>query len=253
MPDELTDMLRVVREAPAAVVRRRARGCSIGSTGRICWSRCCRARNSARQLDGARPLRTAAPANRRAPARSAACSRGSCRSSARRARWPRSSIWRSVSGSPGRARAIRRRRSCRSAISSTASTAAAKSRAARRRPSSRSAASPRCLHAEFSGVLPSIRLDWAETLSQFDESPSLRRLGSLARWGEIPYIDRYRMQAFADWLFSRINADRAARRIADERRRADVPAARQPTRRSDASSPAGCRGPSPCGRACGCR
>ena len=64
-----------------------------------------------------------------------------------------------------------------------------------------------CLHAEFSGVLPSIRLDWAETLSQFDEAvPTLRRLGSLARWGEIPYVDRYQMQAFVDWLFSRINA-----------------------------------------------
>jgi hypothetical protein len=62
-----------------------------------------------------------------------------------------------------------------------------------------------CLHAEFSGVLPSIRLDWAETLSQFDEAPTLRRLGSLARWGEIPYTDRYQMQAFVDWLFSRIN------------------------------------------------
>jgi hypothetical protein len=62
-----------------------------------------------------------------------------------------------------------------------------------------------CLHAGFSGVLPSIRLDWAETLSQFDESPNLRRLGALARWGEIPYLDRYRIQAFADWLFSRIN------------------------------------------------
>jgi hypothetical protein len=64
-----------------------------------------------------------------------------------------------------------------------------------------------CLHAEFSAVLPSIRLDWAETLSQFDEAaPTLRRLGSLARWGELPYVDRYQMQAFVDWLFSRINA-----------------------------------------------
>jgi hypothetical protein len=64
-----------------------------------------------------------------------------------------------------------------------------------------------CLHAELSNVLPSIRLDWAETLSQFDEvAPTLRRLGSLARWGEIPYVDRFQMQAFVDWLFSRINA-----------------------------------------------
>jgi hypothetical protein len=63
-----------------------------------------------------------------------------------------------------------------------------------------------CLHAGFSSVLPSIRLDWAETLSQFDEAPTLRRLGALARWGEIPYADRYRIQGLADWLFSRINA-----------------------------------------------
>lgn len=62
-----------------------------------------------------------------------------------------------------------------------------------------------CLHAAFSEVLPSIRLDWAEVLSQFDQAPSLRRLGSLARWGEIGYADRYRMQAFADWLFARVN------------------------------------------------
>jgi hypothetical protein len=55
-------------------------------------------------------------------------------------------------------------------------------------------------------VLPSIRLDWAETLSQFDEAPTLRRLSALVRWGEIPYIDRYQMQSFVDWLFSRINA-----------------------------------------------
>jgi hypothetical protein len=63
-----------------------------------------------------------------------------------------------------------------------------------------------CLHAGFSAVLPSIRLDWAETLSQFDEAPSLRRLGALARWAEIPYLDRYRLQGLADWLFSRVNA-----------------------------------------------
>ncbi|MGE3511746.1 MAG: hypothetical protein AB7N65_23005, partial [Vicinamibacterales bacterium] len=63
-----------------------------------------------------------------------------------------------------------------------------------------------CVHAAFSGVLPSVRLDWAETLSQFDESPSLRRLSALARWGEVPYVERYRMQAFVDWLFARVNA-----------------------------------------------
>lgn len=63
-----------------------------------------------------------------------------------------------------------------------------------------------CLHAELSAVAPSIRLDWAESLSQFDQAPSLRRLGSLARWGEIGYTERYRLQAYVDWLFARVNA-----------------------------------------------
>jgi len=63
-----------------------------------------------------------------------------------------------------------------------------------------------CLHAEFSGVLPSIRLDWAETLSEFDAAPNLRNLGSLARWSEIGYIDRRQMQSYVDWLFAQIDA-----------------------------------------------
>lgn len=62
-----------------------------------------------------------------------------------------------------------------------------------------------CLHAEFSGVLPSIRLDWAETLSEFDAAPNLRNLGSLARWSEIGYIDRRQMQSYVDWLFAQID------------------------------------------------
>lgn len=62
-----------------------------------------------------------------------------------------------------------------------------------------------CLHAEFSGVLPSIRLDWAETLSEFDVAPNLRNLGSLARWSEIGYIDRRQMQSYVDWLFAQID------------------------------------------------
>ncbi len=61
-----------------------------------------------------------------------------------------------------------------------------------------------CLHAEFSAVLPSIRLDWAENLSEFDEPPPLRNLASLPRWGEIGYVDRRQMQAYVDWLFGQI-------------------------------------------------
>jgi len=61
-----------------------------------------------------------------------------------------------------------------------------------------------CLHAEFSAVLPSIRLDWAERLSEYDDAPALRNLASLPRWSEIDYVDRKQMQAYADWLFDQI-------------------------------------------------
>ncbi len=63
-----------------------------------------------------------------------------------------------------------------------------------------------CLHAGFSAVLPSIRLDWAERLSQFDIAPRLRNLAGLARWGEIDYTERHRLQAFVDWLFGQLKA-----------------------------------------------
>jgi hypothetical protein len=62
-----------------------------------------------------------------------------------------------------------------------------------------------CLHAEFAAVLPSIRLDWAERVSQFDAAVSLRNLAGLARWNEIGYIDRRQMQAYVDWLFGRVD------------------------------------------------
>jgi hypothetical protein len=61
-----------------------------------------------------------------------------------------------------------------------------------------------CLHAEFSGVLPAIRLQWAEMLSEFDAAPNLRNLASLPRWAEIGYLDRRRMQSYVDWLFGQV-------------------------------------------------
>lgn len=63
-----------------------------------------------------------------------------------------------------------------------------------------------CLHAEFSGVLPIIRLQWAEMLSEFDDPPNLRNLASLPRWPEIAYLDRRRMQSYVDWLFAQVPA-----------------------------------------------
>jgi len=66
-----------------------------------------------------------------------------------------------------------------------------------------------CLHAAFSEVLPAIRLGWATQLSEFDTAPNLRNLASLPRWNEIAYLDRTRMQGFADWLFSQAGSSEA--------------------------------------------
>ena len=61
-----------------------------------------------------------------------------------------------------------------------------------------------CLHEVFSEVLPSIRLDWAERLSQFDARPRLRNLAGLPRWGELEYETRQQLQGYADWLFGQM-------------------------------------------------
>lgn len=61
-----------------------------------------------------------------------------------------------------------------------------------------------CLHAEFCGVPALIRLGWAETLSEFDDAPNLRNLGSLQRWAEVDSTDRRQMQAYVDWLFAQV-------------------------------------------------
>lgn len=61
------------------------------------------------------------------------------------------------------------------------------------------------LWAGFSEVLPALRLDWIERLSQFDAPFDLRRLSSLPRWEEIEVLDRRALQALVDWLFQRID------------------------------------------------
>jgi hypothetical protein len=60
------------------------------------------------------------------------------------------------------------------------------------------------LHAEFSGITPLLRLEWADNLSEFDAAPNLRNLANLPRWSEIDYTDRRDMQAYVDWLFAQI-------------------------------------------------
>lgn len=61
-----------------------------------------------------------------------------------------------------------------------------------------------CLYTHFAEVLPSIKLDWAERLSQFDASVNLRNLYSLPRWGDISFLERNAMQRQVDWLYQRI-------------------------------------------------
>jgi hypothetical protein len=63
-----------------------------------------------------------------------------------------------------------------------------------------------CLYEGFGDVLPAIRLDWAERLSQFDAPANLRNLSSLPRWGDIEFLERRTLQGLADWLFGRVDA-----------------------------------------------
>ena len=43
-------------------------------------------------------------------------------------------------------------------------------------------------------------------MSQFDATPRLRNLAGLARWGEIDFVERRRLQSLADWLFGQMRA-----------------------------------------------
>jgi antitoxin (DNA-binding transcriptional repressor) of toxin-antitoxin stability system len=67
-----------------------------------------------------------------------------------------------------------------------------------------------CLYSDFTGVLPVIRLNWAERLVQLGASLNLSNLSALPRWGEVPALERKEMQAIVDWLFSRINSGQPA-------------------------------------------
>jgi hypothetical protein len=70
-----------------------------------------------------------------------------------------------------------------------------------------------CLYEMFGEVLPELRLNWAERLSQYDTPINLRNLSSLPRWGEkgpdgedrIAFADRREMQTLVDWLYQRVD------------------------------------------------
>jgi hypothetical protein len=66
-----------------------------------------------------------------------------------------------------------------------------------------------CLYTDFGDVLPVIRLDWAERLSQYDAPVNLRNLASLPRWGEIPLLQRREIQTLVDWLYQQVNPYRS--------------------------------------------
>ncbi|HRI13142.1 MAG TPA: hypothetical protein PLX89_09055 [Verrucomicrobiota bacterium] len=62
-----------------------------------------------------------------------------------------------------------------------------------------------CLHAEFAGVTPALRLAWTERLGQFDADTDLRDLSTLPRWPELSRPARQRFQEFGRWLFQQVN------------------------------------------------
>jgi hypothetical protein len=61
-----------------------------------------------------------------------------------------------------------------------------------------------CLHAGLSTVPAALRLGWAETLSAFDQAPSLRNLSALEGFAGLPYVTRRQLQALTDWLFDQL-------------------------------------------------
>ncbi|MEX0268917.1 hypothetical protein AB3R30_07235 [Leptolyngbyaceae cyanobacterium UHCC 1019] len=62
-----------------------------------------------------------------------------------------------------------------------------------------------CLYANIGEVLPVIRLEWAEILSQYDDPVNLQDLADLPRWTEISYLERRETQTLVDWLYQQIN------------------------------------------------
>ncbi|QRN93110.1 hypothetical protein JRI60_28320 [Archangium violaceum] len=60
------------------------------------------------------------------------------------------------------------------------------------------------LYQRFGEVLPVIRLEWAEQMSQYDIPVNLRDLSRLPLWEKIEVTDRREMQMLVDWLFQRV-------------------------------------------------
>ena len=65
-----------------------------------------------------------------------------------------------------------------------------------------------CLYAGFGEVPASIRLDWAERLSQFDRPVDLADLSRLPRWREIDFTERRELQGLVDGVYKRLDRRR---------------------------------------------
>ncbi len=191
MPDELADMLRVVREAPASWFRsRRRRSCSGWTESEPLLRLMDIAKT--RALTGlATPTLTAAVidieggAGHKPSGHAPGAGAGAAHRHAAGA----------GPEGPGRLHLAGPadagpRRWCRSATWPMAATAAPMWPRPRPRSWKTSAASSPACMPSFSGTPAVLRLEWAQTLSEFDAAPNLRNLASLPRWSEIAFVDR---------------------------------------------------------------
>jgi len=67
-----------------------------------------------------------------------------------------------------------------------------------------------CLYDRFNDVPATIRLDWAQRFSEFDDPIDLRSLASLPSWSAISVLDRRDLQTLADWLYQQMERSEPA-------------------------------------------
>ncbi|HYO69916.1 MAG TPA: hypothetical protein VEU33_27955 [Archangium sp.] len=60
------------------------------------------------------------------------------------------------------------------------------------------------LYQRFGEVLPSLRLEWAERMSQYDAPVDLHDLSRLPHWDQLEGTDRRELQTLVNWLFARV-------------------------------------------------
>jgi len=63
-----------------------------------------------------------------------------------------------------------------------------------------------CLYTRFREIPPLLRLDWADEISEYDDTVDFRNLSNLKRWDQIDHLDRRDMQTLVDWLYRQFNS-----------------------------------------------